>query len=72
MEGSHKWALKVCIDDNPGSGAHPNQTTDAWRKKQGPQTVESQDLVSPRALTTNPKLTHNKSTEEKQLTTEDE
>ena len=35
-----------------------------------PQTVESQDLVSPRAWSTIPKLTQNKSSEEKQLTTE--
>ena len=31
------------------------------QKKQGLQTVESQDLVSSRALSTNPKLAHNKS-----------
>ena len=57
---SEPWTYQ-CIHDNPGSGAHPDQSTDAWRKKRGPQTVESQDLVSPRALSTNPKLTHNKS-----------
>ena len=57
---SEPWTYQ-CIHDNPGSGTHPNQTTDAWRRKQGPQTVESQDLVSPRALSTNPKLAHNKS-----------
>ena len=76
MEGrAIKWALEVSvyqcgiIHDNPGSGTHPNKSTDAWTKKYGPRTVESQDLVSPRALSTNPKLTK---AEEKQLTTEDE
>ena len=43
-------------------GVAPTQTSlqlRSWTKKQGPWTVESQDLVCPRALSINPKLAHN-------------
>ena len=39
---SQPWRY-LCIHDNPGSGAHPNQTTELMleEKKKGPQTVVS-------------------------------
>ena len=39
---SEPWRY-LCIHDNPGSGAHPNQTTELMleEKKKGPQTVVS-------------------------------
>ena len=59
---SEPWRYQ-CIHDNPGSGAHPNQTTELMleEKKQGPQTG---------ALTPTPNSLAIKA-EEKQLTTED-
>ena len=62
MEGSHKWALEVSVYSwQPREWCPPKPDYRCLKKKQGTRTVESQDLVSPRALSTNPKLAHNKS-----------
>ena len=62
MESSHKRALDISeYSWQPSEWRPPKPDHRCLKEKQGPQTVESQDLVSPRALSTNPKLARNKS-----------